>query len=174
MLTGEPLPDKVQHQGPVSSPPPCLRSMIWMRPVYLKLALLFALAGVAAAASPQFSGQKRVGLTRGDQWEPSVAADGSGRIYVLYPNYGRVPDCDACHVPTMLLVASDDDGKTWQTPHVMLTSGSGQFDPQIAVDPSDRHTLYAAWLQDKKRTVMLAKSVDSGATWVFTMAVRSE
>jgi hypothetical protein len=145
-----------------------------MRPVYLKLALLFALASVAWAASPQFSGQKRVGLTRGDQWEPSVAADGSGRIYVLYPNYGRVPDCEACHVPTMLLVASDDDGKTWQTPHVMLESGSGQFDPQIAVDPADRHTLYAAWLQDKKRTVMLAKSVDSGATWVFTMAVRSE
>jgi hypothetical protein len=145
-----------------------------MRPVYLKLALLFALASVAWAASPQFSGQKRVGLTRGDQWEPSVAADGSGRIYVLYPNYGRVPDCEACHVPTMLLVASDDDGKTWQTAHVMLESGSGQFDPQIAVDPADRHTLYAAWLQDKKRTVMLAKSVDSGATWVFTMAVRSE
>jgi hypothetical protein len=151
-----------------------------MRPVYSKLValklviLLFALASVAWAASPQFSGQKRVGLTSGDQWEPAVAADGSGRIYVLYPHYGRVADCKSCRVPTMLLVASNDNGKTWQTPHVMLESGSGQFDAQIAVDPADRRTVYAAWLQNGKRAVMLAKSVDSGATWAFTMAVRSD
>src|ERR1700675_3735233 len=159
--------------------------MVCMRPVYSKLAgsklvvsklvfLLFALASVAWAAAPQFSGQKRVGLTSGDQWEPAVAADGSGRIYVLYPHYGRVAGCKSCRVPTMLLVASNDNGKTWQTPHVMLESGSGQFDAQIAVDPADRRTVYAGWLQNGKRAVMLAKSVDSGATWAFTMAVRSE
>jgi hypothetical protein len=156
-----------------------------MRPVCSKLAasklvvsklliLLLALASVAWAAAPQFLRQKRVGLTSGDQWEPAVAADGSGRIYVLYPHYGRVADCKACRVPTMLLVASNDNGKTWQTPHVMLESGSGQFDAQIAVDPADRRTVYAAWLQNGKRAVMLAKSIDSGATWAFTMAVRSD
>jgi hypothetical protein len=149
--------------------------MVCMRPVYSKLvALLFALASLAWAAPPQFSGQRRVGLTSGDQWEPAVAADGSGRIYVLYPHYGRVADCKGCRVPTMLLVASNDNGKTWQTPHVMLESGSGQFDAQIAVDPADRRTVYAAWLQNGKRAVMLAKSVDSGATWAFTIAVRSD
>src|SRR5271166_5010754 len=135
--------------------------------------LLCALASIGWAAAPQFSGQKRVGLTSGDQWEPAVAADGSGRIYVLYPHYGSVPDCKDCHVPTMLLVASNDDGKTWQTPRVMLEAGSGQFDPQIVVDPADRHTVYAAWLQNGKRVVMLAKSVDAGSTWSFTVAVRS-
>ena len=146
-----------------------------MRPVYSKLViLLFSLASLAWAAAPQFSGQKRVGLTSGDQWEPAVAADGSGRIYVLYPHYGRVSDCKGCKLPTMLLVASNDNGKTWQAPHVMLESGSGQFDAQIAVDPADRRTVYAAWLQNGKRAVMLAKSVDSGATWSFTMAVRSD
>ena len=146
-----------------------------MRPVYSKLViLLFSLASLAWAAAPQFSGQKRVGLTSGDQWEPAVAADGSGRIYVLYPHYGRVSDCKGCKLPTMLLVASNDNGKTWQAPHVMLESGSGQFDAQIAVDPADRRTVYAAWLQNGKRAVMLAKSVDSGVTWAFTMAVRSD
>jgi hypothetical protein len=146
-----------------------------MRPGWSKLVLvLCALASLAWAAPPQFSGQKRVGLTTGDQWEPSVAADGSGRIYVLYPHYGQVPDCKDCSVPTMLLVASVDNGKTWQAPRVMLETGSGQFDAQIAVDPADRHTVYAAWLQNGKRAVMLAKSVDSGATWNFTIAVRSE
>ncbi|MGB8013884.1 MAG: sialidase family protein [Terriglobales bacterium] len=141
--------------------------------VVLSFVLSFALASVAWAAPPQFSGQKRVGLTSGDQWEPSVAADGSGRIYVLYPHYGKVPDCKDCRVPTMLLVESNDNGRTWQTPRVMLEAASGQFDPQIAVDPADRHTVYAAWLQNGKQAVMLAKSVDAGATWNFTMAVHS-
>ncbi len=146
-----------------------------MRSAWSKLAIVLSvLATVAWAAPPQFSSQKRVGLTSGDQWEPSVAADGSGRIFVLYPHYGHVPDCKDCSVPTMLLVASVDNGKTWQTPRVMLETGSGQFDAQIAVDPADRHTVYAAWLQNGKRAVVLAKSVDSGATWNFTIAVRSE
>ncbi len=146
-----------------------------MRSASSKLALILCvLSSMAWAASPQFSGQKRIGLTTGDQWEPAVAADGSGRVYVLYPHYGRVPNCKGCRVPTMLLVASNDYGKTWQAPHVMLESGSGQFDAQIAVDPADRHTVYAAWLQNGKRAVMLAKSVDSGVTWAFAMAVRSD
>ena len=136
--------------------------------------LLLTLASVAWAAVPQFSAQKRVGLTSGDQWEPAVAADGLGRVYILYPHYGKLADCTDCTVPTMLLVVSNDDGKTWQTPRVMLETGSGQFDPQIVVDPADRHTVYASWLQNGKRAVMLAKSVDSGATWAFTIAVRSE
>ena len=146
-----------------------------MRSAYWKLVvLLLALTSVAWASSPQFSRQKRVGLISGDQWEPAVAADGSGRIYLLYPHYGRVPDCKGCRIPTMLFVASNDNGKTWQAPRVMLETGAGQFDAQIAVDPADRRTVYAAWLQNRKRAVMLAKSVDSGATWTFTMAVRSE
>jgi hypothetical protein len=55
----------------------------------------------------------------------------------------------------------------------MLPSISGQFDAQIVVDPADHHTVYAAWLQDHKRAVIVAKSVDSGATWAYTVAVRS-
>ncbi|HXY77350.1 MAG TPA: sialidase family protein [Candidatus Acidoferrales bacterium] len=137
------------------------------------MVLLCALASLAWAA-PQFSHQRRVGLTSGDQWEPAVAADGSGRIYVLYPHYGSVPDCKRCRVPAMLLVTSNDNGKSWQTPQAILETNSGQFDAQIAVDPVVRRTLYAAWLQNGKRVVILAKSVDFGATWAFTIAVRSE
>ena len=135
---------------------------------------LLGLASVAWAAPPQFSPQTRVGLVTGDQWEPSVAADNSGRIYVLYPHYGKVADCKNCSIPIMLLVVSSDNGKTWLPPHVMFASGSGQFDAQIIVDPADRRTLYAAWLQDGKRSVILGKSSDFGASWSFTIAVRSE
>jgi BNR repeat-like domain len=146
-----------------------------VRPTFFKLAVvLYALAGLAWAAPGQFSAQKRLGLTAGDQWEPALAADAAGHIYVLYPHYGDVPNCQDCTAPTMLLVASDDNGKTWQPPRVLLQSGSGQYDAQIVVDPFDRRTLYAAWLQNRKRVVMLAKSVDSGATWSFNIAARSE
>lgn len=139
----------------------------------LGLAVL-AIGSVAWAAPPQFSAQKRIGLTTGDQWEPSVAADAAGRVYLLYPQYGRVPGCKTCRVPTMLLLISTDNAKTWQAPHVMLDSGSGQFDAQVVVDPADHHTVFAAWLENRKREVMLAKSVDSGATWIFTIAARSD
>jgi hypothetical protein len=147
--------------------------LILPKRVMPKLVLvLLASASLVWAAPPQFSAQTRVGLTDGDQWEPSVAADGAGRIYVLYPQYGKVPDCKDCQIPTMLLVTSNDNGKTWQTPRVMVDAGSGQFDPQIAVDPADRHTVYASWLQDRKRSIILAKSVDSGATWSFALVGR--
>jgi len=141
---------------------------------YSKLAaVLLLLASVAWAAPAQFSAQRRIGLTVGDQWEPAMAADALGRVYILYPHYGEVPECKACRIPTMLLVTSLDNGKTWLAPRVMLASGSGQFDPQIAVDPADRRTLFVAWLQGKKREVMVGRSNDSGATWLFTVAVRS-
>ena len=146
-----------------------------MRSAFFKLVVMvWAVAGLAWAAPGQFSAQKRLGLTAGDQWEPALSADGAGHIFVLYPHYGQVRDCKDCSAPTMLLVVSNDNGKTWQPPRVMLQSGSGQYDAQIVVDPADRRTLYAAWLQNRKRVVMLAKSVDSGATWSFSIAVRSE
>ncbi|MGA9353085.1 MAG: exo-alpha-sialidase [Terriglobales bacterium] len=150
-----------------------------VRPVYSKLATAFlALVALALAspawAAPQLSLQKRIGLTTGDQWEPAVAADASGHIYALYPQYGPVPNCAECSVPTMLLVVSADNGKTWQAPRVMLAAGSGQFDAQIVVDPADRRTIFAAWLENKKREVILAKSSDSGASWSFATAARSE
>ena len=145
-----------------------------MKPAYSKLAVvLLAFASLAWAAPPHFSAQKRVGLTTGDQWEPAVAADGAGHLYVLYPHYGRVPDCKDCRIPTMLLLISNENGKTWQAPRVMLESGAGQYDAQIVVDPADRRTVYAAWLQSEKRAVVVAKSVDSGATWAYAIAVRS-
>jgi hypothetical protein len=133
-----------------------------------------ALAAAAFAAPAHFSAQARLGLTTGDQWEPALSADGSGRVYVLYPHYGDVPNCKDCNAPIMLLVVSEDNGKTWQTPRVLLESGTGQFDAQIVVDPADRHTIYTAWLQNKKREVVVGKSVDLGATWTFGIAARSE
>jgi len=138
-----------------------------------KLSLVLVVAySTAWAAGPQFSLQQRIGIGNGDQWEPAVAADNAGHVYVLYPQYGRVPECNDCSIPTMLLLISNDNGKTWQPARVMLESGSGQFDAQLAVDPVDHHTLFAAWLDNGKREVIVARSSDSGLTWTTTVAAR--
>src|SRR5687768_10532796 len=60
----------------------------------------------AAAPGPSGSGfapQTRLGFHVGDQWEPALAADGYGSVYVLYPQYEGVPGCEACASPTAIL-----------------------------------------------------------------------
>ena len=71
--------------------------------VYCVIALLVLLdfSGVARAATP---GQlSRLGYQAGDDWEPAIAADRQGHVYVLWPHFLGVPGCTACPSPTMLL-----------------------------------------------------------------------
>jgi len=137
----------------------------------IAVCLLLGLASVSAAwAVSNFTPQQRVGYTTGDQWEPAMAADGHGHIYILFPQYGAVNDCPACTAPTMALTVSNDNGLTWQPPHALVASSTGQFDPQIVVDPVDRQTVYASWLQNDKRDVMVARSQDFGRSWYLTVA----
>jgi hypothetical protein len=128
-------------------------------------ALIFLSFSDALAATSSFAPQRRVGYTSGDQWEPSIAADGNRHLYVLYPQYLTVPGCPSCPSPTLILVISNDNGKTWQAPQQIAAPGTGQFDAQIVVDPVDKRTIYTSWLQDNKSTIIVAKSTDFGVTW---------
>lgn len=124
------------------------------------------------AANPGFAPQRRMGFTSGDQWEPSVAADGYGHVYILYPQYVSVPDCTNCAVPSMILQTSRDNGATWHLPRP-IAPRSAQFDGQIVIDPADRQTVYASWLENGKHDIALARSADFGETWSVEVAVRS-
>jgi BNR repeat protein len=139
-----------------------------------KLALLVVLFLTAAAAlgASGFTPQRRLGYHTGDQWEPAIAVDGRGHVYVLYPQYGAVPDCATCTAPSIALVTSADNGATWQASRAMLPFPTGQFDPQIVVDPADRQTVYASWMQNNKRDIVVARSLDFGRTWSFSWAER--
>jgi hypothetical protein len=134
--------------------------------------LLLALATQAAYAVSPFTPQARLGYRTGDQWEPAMAADGRGHLYVLYPQYGAVLGCKTCTAPTMALEVSDDNGLSWYASRPLLPIPTGQFDAQIVVEPLDRQTVYAAWLQNSKRDVIVARSLDFGHTWSFSMAER--
>ena len=67
---------------------------------------------LAPLAVAGFAPQTRVGFTTGDQWEPAIAADGYGHVYILYPQYGGVPGCPTCPSPTAILTISSDRGAT--------------------------------------------------------------
>jgi hypothetical protein len=117
-----------------------------------------------------FSPQVRLGYTAGDQWEPAIAADRFGHIYMLYPQYLGVPGCPACPSPTMILQISSDRGATWGAPRQIAPPGTGQWDAQIVVDPVGGQTVYASWLQNGKSDTVVAKSTDFGATWSVVVA----
>jgi hypothetical protein len=134
--------------------------------------LVCLIAPAAFAAKVGFTPQARVGFTTGDQWEPAIASDGFGHTYILYPQYGRVPGCRSCPLPSMILVVSNDNGATWQPPREITPPGSGQYDPQIVVDPVDHRTVYAAWLQNKRNDMVVAKSVDFAQSWSIVIADR--
>jgi hypothetical protein len=137
------------------------------------LFMTLALASASGASEPAFTDQLRLGFTSGDQWEPALATDGYGHVYVLYPQYGRVPGCASCPLPSMILVVSDDNGATWQAPREIAPPEFGQFDPQIVVDPADHRTVYAAWLTKRKNDAVVAKSADFGQSWSVVVADRA-
>jgi hypothetical protein len=137
--------------------------------------LTFASTRLTAGAHPVFQPQTRVGFTVGDQWEPSIAADRYGHVYILIPQYTNaaqltIPGCPTCPSPTMFLIVSNDNGATWSLPRLIAPPGSGQIDVQIKVDPMDGKTVYASWLQNNKSVIDVAKSSDFGQTWNTVMA----
>ncbi len=138
----------------------------------LAVCLALTLAAQAAFAASAFTPQHRLGYTQGDQWEPALAADSHGHIYILFPQYGSIPACPSCTTPTMALLTSDDNGITWQPPQVILTSTSGQFDAQVKVDPVDGQTLYVSWMQGRHE-VIVGRSQDFGKSWYFAVAEHS-
>ena len=142
------------------------------RSLSLAIALVIALVSGAWAVNSAFTPQVRLGFPTGDQWEPAIATDGFHHVYVLYPQYGEIPACKNCVLPSMTLVVSQDDGVHWQPPREVVPHESGQFDPQIVVDPIDHRTLYAAWLQNDNRDAVVAKSVDFGQSWSVVIADR--
>lgn len=129
-----------------------------------------SLGGRVRTPDLEFAPQVRLGFTQGDQWEPAIAADGEGHVYVLYAQYLGVPGCPSCPSPTAILQTSSDGGASWSPPRLLAPPGTGQWDPQIVVDPADRRTVYAAWLQNGKSDVMVARSDDFGDTWSVVQA----
>ncbi len=118
------------------------------------------------------SSQVRLGFFDGDQWEPAIASDRFGHVYILYAQYYGVPGCEICGNPTQILQISNDHGATWGSPFPIYTAGdnTGQWDSQIMVDPNDGSTVYASWMEANKSDIVVAKSTDFGVSWTHVIA----
>lgn len=141
------------------------------------VAAVLAVSTVALAAPrpPSFSAPVRLGFPNGDDWEPAIAADAYGHVYVVtshYVGFGGSsigdpdPTCPTCASPHTILQVSSDGGATFSAPRALVrTSTTRQDDPQVVVDPADGRTVYAAFMQDNKSSQWVARSDDFGQTW---------
>lgn len=130
-------------------------------------------AAVAPPGPSGFTPQTRLGFNVENEWEPSIASDRFGHVYMLYAQYSGVPGCPNCSNPTQVLQISNDHGSTWGAPFVIYPAGAttgGQWDSQIVVDPVDGKTVYASFMQNNKSDIIVAKSADFGVHWTFMTA----
>jgi BNR repeat-like domain len=127
---------------------------------------LFPMLAVHAATG--FTIQARLGFPAGDDWEPALAADRFGHVYVLYKHYDVTgqASCSSCDLHVLLQV-SGDRGQTWSAPRPIDPEPvvGGQYDSQIAVDPVDGKTVWASFLQNGKSSIAVMKSTNFGQTW---------
>jgi len=128
----------------------------------------------AVAARIDFSKPLVIGYASGDDWEPNVAADGSGNVYVAWGHYGGVPGCATCSSPAAMIEVSHDGGKTWGAPKPLNPTpnpqGDFQVDLQVAVNSAG--VVFVAYL-DGKNTVA-QRSEDHGETFTAPIAVNGD
>jgi hypothetical protein len=141
-------------------------------------------AGDLSTVQPVAS-QEQILRTRGDLWEPSIAADDKGNVYAmglrirdvrtrkgkaatkavssaLDEGGGESEAAERSFRRTAKLVVmrSHDDGATWSAPREIGTPGS--YDQRLDTDAAGR--LYGAWL-DASNNLLFARSGDHGRTF---------
>jgi len=99
---------------------------------------------------------------RGGAWNPEIATDSKGRIYVLWK---EVADFGSA----LLFAASSDRGDAWfLRPRELVSRGQDtQLEGMRLADGGDGH-VYAAWADytSKKQAITFSRSSDEGETWL--------
>jgi hypothetical protein len=102
-------------------------SRIPLRSLVLVLAGFAILPTTGLILAQTFQPQMRLGASLpGDTWEPSIAADRYGHVYVLIPDFP--PSCKGCPSSIAYLLVSNNNGRTWSAPRTIADPGSGQID----------------------------------------------
>src|SRR3989442_13558566 len=114
------------------------RTGIVVGSIGIVLGLVILSMSNAVAARIDFSKPLVIGYAAGDDWEPDVAADGSGNVYVAWGHFGGVPGCAPCSSPAPMIGDSHDGGATWGAPKPLNPTpnpqGNFQVDLQVAVN----------------------------------------
>ena len=135
----------------------------------LLLASLFATSFAAPAQTVAPSTDPGIA----DQWEVSIAKDVFHHVYLLYSR--KESPCLGCLAEPRLQVAIGNDGDgDWEAPRELTPPSFDQVNPALAVDASDQRTVYAVWVERKRRDVLLAKSSDFGRSWSLMVVARAD
>ncbi|HIC90299.1 MAG TPA: exo-alpha-sialidase, partial [Anaerolineae bacterium] len=96
----------------------------------------------------------------GYRYDPAIAIDGSGRLYVTWCEYGEASD--------IFVSTSSDDGDTWSDPVRVTddtTTNAYQYHPTIATLAAGNAVV--AWVDGRDNTfhIYAAATSDGGVTW---------
>ncbi len=132
------------------------------------IGLMLLTAPVGAGAPPRFSTPIVMGdPPAGDDWEPAVASDGLGNVYVLSTHLSGISTCTVCSVDSIVVQVSHDGGRSFTTPVPLTMSSAVQFDPNVKVNAAGE--VFVSYLLGKDTVVQ--HSTDLGATWSSPVAV---
>ncbi len=139
-------------------------------PIVAAMLVVVVLVGAyAVGGATRLAAPLRMGYAARDDWEPAVASDGAGNVYVLITHFGGVPGCGGCADPTIMVQVSRDGGKSFSVPSPLTVSAAPQYDPQVKISADG--PIYVSYLLGKDTVVQ--KSTDEGATWSTPVAVNA-
>jgi len=135
----------------------------------IAIGMMLVAASASAAGPVSFTTPQVMGYPAGDDWEPAVASDGAGNVYLLITHFGGVPGCDGCANPSMLVQVSHDGGRTFGTPAPLTVNAASQYDPEVQINQAG--TVYVSYMLGKDTVVQ--RSTDYGASWSSPVAVNA-
>ena len=117
----------------------------------------------ALPAEKTFTTERPFSKVGHDDWEPSVAADSAGHVYMATTRYGGPNACKGCPDPAIVVRRSSDGGRTWSKPDFICRCRGveGQHDPVMVTDRHGR--VFMTWMNDFD--VQFGRSDDFGRTW---------
>src|SRR5438552_11850082 len=120
------------------------------------LAVVVAFAGLsvvgAAAGRTGFTTPTVMGFPpAGDDWEPAVASDGLGNVYVLSTHLSGIPGCTGCSIDSIVVQVSHNGGKSFSSPVPLTVNSAVQFDPKVKVNAAGE--VFVSYLLGKDTVV---------------------
>jgi hypothetical protein len=130
-------------------------------------ALLVMLPSPVFATAPAAAHRVLIGYPGGDDWEPSIASDLDGDVYVVWAHFGGVPGCSRCGTPAAMLELSRDGGQTFGAPRPLFPDSRAQVDLNVRVNSTG--AVFVSYLFGL--ATVLQRSLDEGRTWSVPLAL---
>jgi hypothetical protein len=137
-------------------------------------------ASVPGHVAAPADGATRLGFCGGDDWEPEVASDLVGHVYVVWAHFPGEPTCDpaSANPRRVYIQVSNDGGRTFGPPKVVADKPGGVFYPKqvdSTVTVNEQGVVFVCFLAYGRVAglgdVACARSTDFGRTFPVSRIV---